>query len=568
MIKKIRESLVIKVFMTISMTLVLVFAVVFIVQSMFFSRYYENTKINNLIREFNMFCTELEQAQPDEDTLYTHIKKFAAENNVDIHIYNESISVGDKDKNRVLLTVLDENNEYWDFSIDYEILDSISNDSITLKGYMAGDKKLIVTYLNGTKISDYYNKHDEFKQYESTARIIEKSDFADMYKEKFYYKDMESELYSDNQYGIEYTLSEKPYTKTKIVSFRQTVDILEGSVVYASASLQPVDEAVGMISRYIPVFLSFAIIISMCIAFVYSRTVSRPIVNITKTANEMANMDFSTKEDIVRVDELGTLAKSINKMSVNLETALSNLKTANEKLKVEYENKVREDKARREFIANASHELKTPLGVVKSYVEAIRDNVKNEKRDYYFDVVMDETEKMDELIMQMLSLARLDHKDTSLNRQITDMGDLVTRVSERFVPLMNEKGIALKIEGEFGSATIDSRHIEQALSNIIDNAVKYSKQDTNIRIKGICEEETARIEVYNDCDPIDKDQIQRIWERFYKADTSHNRETVGYGLGLSIVKQILDMHGFEYGADLTDTGIMIWFKYSNDKLNV
>lgn len=561
MIKKIKKSLTIKMFLAISLSFIFVFAAMLLVQSQFFSRYYEANKINNMLKIIDAFCSEVEENNLNEDDLYRQIKKFGLAHNVKVEIYNKTFE-DKKDADRILVTVVDERDKYWDFYIDKDILEETGKDgTLALQGYIKGDETLIVTYADGTIIEEYDNNVHNLTPYKGSVRIVDKSDYYEIIKDRAKYSDVKSEQYKSEEYDIEYTISQTPYTDIKSVTFVKTINILASdTTLYATASLQPVDEAVGMLSGYIPIFLAFAIVLSIIIAFFYSRTVSRPIVKITKTANAMASMDFSVKEDSRRQDELGVLSRSINTLSDNLENALGELQTANVKLKEDYENEVRQENVRREFIANASHELKTPLGVVKSYVEAIRDNVKTEKRAYYFDVIMDETAKMDELIMQMLSLARLEQQNMILNKQKIDMGKLIHGVTNRFETLAQEKKLHLEICGEYGYANVDGERVKQVLSNLIDNAVKYSKPDSEIKIKGIVCNDTIRIEVSNDCDPISEDQLAKIWERFYKVDTSHNRDMEGYGLGLSIVKKIFEMHGFEYGAFVTETGIAVWFE--------
>lgn len=560
MFSKIRKSLTIKMFLLISVSFVFIFSVVLFFQSQFFSKYYESTKTNNVINKINELSQKLESQNWEIEDLYREIKSFGLDNNVTVQLLN--IELPEEYNDYSLVTVLDENEHTWEFYVSdkfsISVFRAIIEKKLDIKGYIKNDKMLIVTHINDNKISNF--KSHKLEPYQGEVQLLNRGKIGEVIKSNYVrglsVKFHNSE-YSKN--GVDYTTSKLLYSNTKTVLFSKQVDVLsQDATIFVTASLQPVDEAISMLSSYIPLFLGFAIGLSVLIALVYSKTVSRPIIKITQTANRMANMDFSVKEETSREDELGVLSSSINTLSGNLENVLGELKSANSKLKEDYENEIRQETVRRDFIANASHELKTPLGVIKSYVEAVRDNIKSQKRDYYFDVIMDETSKMDDLIMQMLALAKIDADNTKLDIKTIDMNKVIGEVVRRFSGRLSDKDLDIKVLGEFSMIDADSEKIHQVLYNFIDNAVKYSTPKSDITITGIKKEDKLRIEFANCSEPIDEASLENVWNRFYKIDTSHNRQTEGSGLGLAIVKSILDMHGFSYGVYTIDGGVVFW----------
>ena len=565
MISKIKRSLTLKMFLLISISFVVIFAAVLFFQSRFFSRYYETAKVNNTIHKINELSERLESQDWEIEDLYREVKAFGSDNNVTVQL--QGIEISDEYDKYSLVTVEDENKRNWEFYLSntYNIvlLRSMVEKEFTIKGYIQSDKMLIVTHINENQISDY--ESDDLEGYQGTVNILERGKITDILpKSSLRSALMRVRPLERSKEGVSYTIAKLLYSNTKTVMMIKPVHVLSSNAtIYVMASLQPVDEAVSMLSGYIPLFSAFAIGLSVIIAIIYSRSVSRPIVKITQTANRMANMDFSVKEETNRVDELGVLASSINSLSGNLENVLDELKSANAKLKEDYENELRQELARRDFIANASHELKTPLGVIKSYVEAVRDNINYKKRNYYFDVIMDETSKMDELIMQMLALAKLDADDSKLDIELVDMGKVIKEVAQRFSGIMREQELELEVRGEFAVIEADREKIHQVLYNFIDNAVKYSTPQTVISITGTKKNNMLRIEFENACEQVDANNLDKVWDRFYKMDISHNRGEEGSGLGLAIVKSILDRHGYPYGVSTTCKGILFWVEFGN-----
>lgn len=360
--------------------------------------------------------------------------------------------------------------------------------------------------------------------------------------------------------GVSYTITHIPYTDYNQVSFSKFVDY-EGSNVefYGFLSMQPVGEIIKMITSLIPYFLLGAFLLALFIAYFYSRTVAKPIVDITKVADRMASMDLNVVSNINREDELGNLSVSLNTLAGNLRDSMDELVMKNKQLAFDMEQKVRQEEIRKAFVANASHELKTPLGVIKSYTEAINDGIKVEKKDYYMSVIMEEISHMDKLIQEMLILSKYDGGAQVYKKEIIDLDYILDSVKESLIKTAEKKHMDIKIKHPLGDAMGDQDKIHQVVMNLMSNAIKYGNEHSEIRIEVIEKNNHREVYFYNECDQIPEEDLEKLWDRFYKVDKSHNKYIEGNGLGLSIVKSILEGHEAKYGVYNTMKGVCFYF---------
>jgi signal transduction histidine kinase len=362
--------------------------------------------------------------------------------------------------------------------------------------------------------------------------------------------------------GVQYTISTIPFTKYNQVYFTKEFTLNNGDTKITSVnlSLQSVDEVMEFFIGFFPYLIGAALLLSFLMVTVYSKTFIKPIVHITKISNRMADMEFGIELDLQRNDELGALSSSLNTLSANLKNALGELSTANEQLKNDYEQELRQEHARKEFVANVSHELKTPLGIIKSYSEGLQDGVKDEKRDYYIEVILDEVTRMDQMLCEMLEISKFDAGVVVFHKDSTDIKPIINKSIDAFMNKASERELNIDVQGDYNLVSIDADKIERVLNNFIGNAVKYSKSHSTIRIEGECNNRKQTILIRNECEPFSDDVLSKLWNRFYKADTSHNRETEGTGLGLSIAKSILEGHGCNFGVKNTDIGVCFYFE--------
>lgn len=332
-------------------------------------------------------------------------------------------------------------------------------------------------------------------------------------------------------------------------------------IVFVNSSLQQIDEAMIIMKEYyIYVFIG-ALLFILILAFVYSKMISAPLVKINKSAVKMANLDFSSYCDVKSNDEIGSLAKSLNSLSKNLNNALQELKDANKKLEKDIEKEKKLEKMRKEFISSASHELKTPLGIIKGFAEGIKDGIYENKKEYYLDVIIDETEKMNDLVLDMLELSKLESKSYKLNKEEFIIDNLFYKVINKFKYHIQDKKINIEFHIEAKNILVygDKRKIEQVIVNLFSNAIRHTEILGNINIGTRMQDMKIYMYVENSGENIPKEKIDKIWDRFYRVEESRYKHSGGTGLGLSIVKNILELHDSEYGVENTGTGVLFYF---------
>lgn len=329
--------------------------------------------------------------------------------------------------------------------------------------------------------------------------------------------------------------------------------------ICAILPMRNISEAVKAVRDY-SMFL-FAVIFALmfCIARVFAYAITKPIVEINKITDKMQMLDFSSKCKVESNDELGRLAENVNKMSERLDLTIKELVEANQKLVEDIEHERLLEKQRKEFVAAASHELKTPLAIIRAYSEGIIDGIFKSKQEHYLKVIVEETEKMDKLVLDMIENSRLEGGYAELNVKEHDLCKLVGKVAERFAEPCKADNIKLvtKISERALIKKYDSRLLEQVVSNFMTNAIKNTENGV---IEIGVDENSVWVE--NDGSNIPEDELEKIWDRFYKIDKTRNRAVGGTGLGLSIAKNILILHGAKYKAENTETGVRFSFSLS------
>lgn len=331
-------------------------------------------------------------------------------------------------------------------------------------------------------------------------------------------------------------------------------------MVFAMSSLQPVGEAIGVMKDYYIYGLIVALMVILTLSYFYSRLITTPLIKINSVAVKMAELDFSEKCDVTSDDEIGNLAVSLNVLSANLKNNMKILQDTNERLKIEIEKERSLEAMRKEFISSVSHELKTPLGIMKGFTEGLKDGVAIEKRDYYFDVVLDEIEKMDALVLDMLDLSRLESKAYELYLEEFDITELIEEVKHRFCQQLEEENLKLYLnEKRELWVWADRRRIEQVIVNVFTNAIRHTKKNGHIKIEITEEEPNITVLLENEGEAIPENKLKHIWERFYRVEAARDRQSGGTGLGLSIVKNVLELHGSNYGVKNTHNGVLFYF---------
>lgn len=224
---------------------------------------------------------------------------------------------------------------------------------------------------------------------------------------------------------------------------------------------------------------------------------------------------------------------------------------------------------RKEFISSVSHELRTPLSVIQGYAEGLVSNVteSDEDRKFYCDVIMNETDKMNKLVRDLLNLSQIESGYFHIEKTEFDLVSLIEYVLNRYKSTFEEKSIEIKFEsGESVIVYGDMTRIEQILTNYINNAINHVDNNKIIRINKISVKDKIRVNVFNTGKHIPDEYLDKIWNSFYKVDKARTRAYGGYGLGLSIVKAIADLHSNAYGVENTEGGVNFWFEI--DKIDL
>lgn len=307
----------------------------------------------------------------------------------------------------------------------------------------------------------------------------------------------------------------------------------------------------------------FIFIVVIIFFIIYSKSFTKPLIQMSKITEKMSNMDFSERVAVKSNDEIGNLASSINNLSGSLDITLQDLNQKNKKLQDDIEKKQTLDELRKEFISSISHELKTPIAIVRGYAEGAELMLQSgdtENAAEYCGVIIKESEKMNALVMELLELSRFEIGDSRLEIENFSLYDFVHDYTDREKIVFEENGIKcetdipkdLRCQG-------DLIKLNMVLNNFVSNAVSHTDKEKLIRI--YCEEraEKVRIFVYNTGKAIAEEDIDKIWDSFYRADKARSRKEGRFGLGLSIVSAIQNLHGNEYGVFNSESGVTFWF---------
>lgn len=341
-----------------------------------------------------------------------------------------------------------------------------------------------------------------------------------------------------------------------------------GYYLYIRTPITSIKESVKISNNFLYLIGGFAILMGAIVVMFISKKFTEPILELNNIAQKMSRLDFSHRYRIKDADdEINNLGKSINIMSDKLERTIRQLKITNIELEKDIEEKSKIDEMRKQFISDVSHELKTPIALIQGYSEGLLENVNSdeESRKFYAEVILDESNKMDKLVKQLLELMKLEYGKREFNNEKFDIVELIKEVVRRSQVMVDEQKINVEIQNEEPIYVYaDEFYIEQVVTNYFTNAVKHAeeingKKSIIIKTKANIEKNKVRVSVYNTGNNIDEENLNRIWKRFYKIDASRNREDGGTGIGLSIVKAIMNNYGNDYGVINKENGVEFYF---------
>lgn len=314
-------------------------------------------------------------------------------------------------------------------------------------------------------------------------------------------------------------------------------------VLLINLPLAPVEDTAAILKKQLFIITLILLVTAVIISFMISRTFTKPILEIKKVSEGIAAGDFSHRIISNSKDEIGKLAETINHMGQQLS-------------KVE--------QLRKDLIANVSHELRTPLSLIRGYAETIRDVTGHvtEKREKQLGIIIEESERLGKIVDDILNLSQLQSGYSNLNKSHFLIMKVLDSAIKRYDVLSEKTGVNLVLQGSSdGIVVADETRIEQVLYNLINNGFNHTPKDGTITVKAIDKSNAVRVEVSDTGSGIPEEDLPNIWDRYYKVKKNTGKRTAGTGLGLTIVKGVLEAHQAAYGVESKkDIGTTFWFE--------
>lgn len=349
---------------------------------------------------------------------------------------------------------------------------------------------------------------------------------------------------------LDFLNSSKEYFKLKIINPKfNNMTLLYGvkldnnNSIFLNTSLEPIDTTIDVLKNQLIFVSVIVVILSVLIAYFISRSLSKPITKLTSSARELSNgnynVDFNVSSDILEIEELGN----------TLDYTKNVLKQT--------------DELRRDLLSNISHDLKTPLTMIKAYAELERDfDNQKEKHENNMNIIIEEVDRLTILVNDILNLSKLESNIETLNLEEFDLIKLIDTILNRFKIFSYTK--SFKFIFEYHDELIikaDKQKLEQVIYNLVGNAINYTGSDKVVYINIKNEKKKIRVEIKDTGKGIKDSDLDKVWDKYYKSEKKYKRNTIGTGIGLSIVKNIFILHGFKYGIiSAINKGSTFWFE--------
>lgn len=296
--------------------------------------------------------------------------------------------------------------------------------------------------------------------------------------------------------------------------------------------------------------------------YITTKKVTSPIQSLSALSERMSELDFDARYQGTSQDEIGILGNSMNTLSEKLKETIRELQQANEELQKDIEEKIRIDEARKDFIANVSHELKTPIALIQGYAEGLTEGMAEDEdsRNYYCEVIMDEANKMNKMVKQLLTLTALEFGNDMPALERFDIVALIKGILSSANILLQQHEARVEFDSSQSIfVTADEFKIEEVVTNYLNNALNHLEGEKRIQIRVEEQEREVRVTVFNTGNHIPQEDLGNLWTKFYKVDKARTRAYGGSGIGLSIVKAIMDSHHKECGVANVEGGVEFWF---------
>ena len=338
----------------------------------------------------------------------------------------------------------------------------------------------------------------------------------------------------------------------------------DGAYMLIRTPLESIRESVVISNKFLAYGGLTAVLLSTLAMIFITKRFTRPILELADISEEMSKLNFDVKYKRHDKDEIGVLGNSMNQLSSKLETTISELKSANNELQKDIAQKIQIDEMRKEFLSNVSHELKTPIALIQGYAEGLLDGINDddkESRQFYCEVIIDEADKMNKMVKKLLNLNQIEFGNELLTLERFDLNELIHGVlqSVEILAKQNEIQISYDVK-ESVYVWADEYQIEEVITNYVSNAIHHAAYEKQISIRLEQQKDVVRVCVFNTGDRIPEEDLDKVWIKFYKVDKARTREYGGSGIGLSIVKAIMEAHHRECGVRNCENGVEFWFE--------
>lgn len=361
--------------------------------------------------------------------------------------------------------------------------------------------------------------------------------------------------------GEEYTIQRMTFGGEEFLLMYGQLDT--GISFIMRTPIESIRESAKIANRFFAYVGIAGTVAGATIIWLVTGRITKPIKTLNRISEQMVHLDFEAKYDGTAKNEIGMLGENMNKLSESLEQSISELKTANNELQRDIEKKEQIDAMRKEFLANVSHELKTPIALIQGYaeglVEAVSDDPESQK--FYCEVIMDEASKMNNMVQKLLTLNQLEFGNDVVTMERFDITALIRNYIQSAAILTKQNEIQVCMD-EYPSLYVwgDEFKTEEVFMNYFSNAVNHCAGERKIVVTMEQKEKTIRVGVFNTGAPIPEESLPHLWEKFYKVDKARTREYGGSGVGLSIVKAIMESMNRDYGVENYENGVLFWFE--------
>ena len=341
----------------------------------------------------------------------------------------------------------------------------------------------------------------------------------------------------------------------------------DGNIVFVRATLSSMEHTTSITNNFFVHMVFLALIITTIFAHIAISRFTKPLINLIDITKKISDFNFEVKYKPQRVyNEIDDLGEHINEMSTTLKRAITQLRLANESLKHDLEVREETENMRKEFVSNVSHELKTPIALIQGYAEGLQEGIMDDEnsRQIYLDIIIDEANKMNRLVREMLILNQLEAGQMNLDLVDFDVTEMIDSVVDSNQINFEAQNITYSfINKEECMVHADEFLVEQVITNFISNAIHYVMNENVITVRyDFVKKGKVRISVFNSGNNIAKKDIKHIWEKFYKADKARSREYGGSGIGLSVVKATMELLHEKFGVENLSNGVEFWCELS------